>query len=407
MANITASLKDWSTTESSNQPDNTDSATIAGDLRAIQAGVRNESSTDTIASASTTDLGTKAAGFLTISGTTTITSFGTLSAGMSKTVLFSGVLTLTHNATSLILPGAENITTAAGDVAIFRSLGSGNWRCVAYQKASGAPISLTSPGPIGSVTPAPGAFTTLAVNGSATIGDAAEDTVSVQGATWTFSAVGTKIKGDFSDATHANRTIFQSTVTNGASHVGAIPNGTSESASWRAYNNATLTNASFFSMGMSATAALIEAERNGSGTYLPIEFYTNGTKQASLDTSGNFRMVGSGGLGYGTGSGGAVTQETSKSTSVTINRLTGQITMNNASLNASTGIAFTVNNSACSATDVPLVVISSGAASAVSYLLNVTAVANGSFRITLRNLSGGALSEAVVINFAIIKGAIA
>jgi len=57
---------------------------------------------------------------------------------------FTGALTLTHNATSLILPGAASITTAAGDVAVFVSEGSGNWRCVSYTKANGLSLALSS-----------------------------------------------------------------------------------------------------------------------------------------------------------------------------------------------------------------------------------------------------------------------
>jgi hypothetical protein len=52
-------------------------------------------------------------------------------------LVFAGALTFTHNATSLILPGAANITTAAGDVAWMESLGSGNWRCLVYMPAAG------------------------------------------------------------------------------------------------------------------------------------------------------------------------------------------------------------------------------------------------------------------------------
>jgi hypothetical protein len=140
MANIQASLKGWSTTEASNQPDSTDATTLVGDLRAIQAGIRLFFSQDTIASAATTDLGSKEAGYLSISGTTTITSFGTVSAGIRKYIKFDGALTLTHNGTSLILPTAANITTVAGDVALMESLGSGNWRCLYYQRASGAAL---------------------------------------------------------------------------------------------------------------------------------------------------------------------------------------------------------------------------------------------------------------------------
>ena len=73
-----------------------------------------------------------------MTGTTTITAFGTIQAGSERTLVFDGVLTLTYNATSLILPGSANITTAAGDVAIMRSEGSGNWRCISYNKASGS-----------------------------------------------------------------------------------------------------------------------------------------------------------------------------------------------------------------------------------------------------------------------------
>lgn len=84
-----------------------------------------------IASASTVDLGASTADVIEITGTATITSFGT-AANRLRFVRFAGVLTLTHNGTSLILPGAVNITTAAGDTAIFASDGSGNWRCWHY-----------------------------------------------------------------------------------------------------------------------------------------------------------------------------------------------------------------------------------------------------------------------------------
>jgi hypothetical protein len=94
-----------------------------------------------IASATTTDLSTATGDFVDVTGTTTITGLGTLASGITRVVRFTGALTLTHNATSLILPGAANITTANGDVATFRSLGSGNWQCVNYMKASGASIS--------------------------------------------------------------------------------------------------------------------------------------------------------------------------------------------------------------------------------------------------------------------------
>lgn len=94
----------------------------------------------TIASAGTTNIGAANAEYLAVSGTTTITAFDNVVAGIYRVLKFDGALTLTHNGTSLILPGAANITTAANDVAGFRSLGSGNWRCEWYQRASGAPV---------------------------------------------------------------------------------------------------------------------------------------------------------------------------------------------------------------------------------------------------------------------------
>ena len=109
-------------------------------LQAMLGMLGRWTSSDTIASAATTDIGAQPEAYLTVSGTTTITAFGTVRTGTVRYLRFSGALTLTHNATSLILPGAANITTIAGDTAIFVSEGSGNWRCVAYERASFAPI---------------------------------------------------------------------------------------------------------------------------------------------------------------------------------------------------------------------------------------------------------------------------
>ena len=94
-----------------------------------------------IASAATTSIGAATGVFVHITGTTTITSFGTGTAGWLRLVRFAGALTLTHNATSLILPTGANITTAANDCAIFVSEGSSNWRCIGYFRANGMPLT--------------------------------------------------------------------------------------------------------------------------------------------------------------------------------------------------------------------------------------------------------------------------
>lgn len=97
----------------------------------------------TVASASTCDIGAAATDRVSITGTTTITSFGT-DIDAIRFVSFMGALLLTHNATSLILPTGANITTAAGDCAIFASDASGNWRCLDYQRADGSALAIGS-----------------------------------------------------------------------------------------------------------------------------------------------------------------------------------------------------------------------------------------------------------------------
>ncbi|MDB5692330.1 MAG: hypothetical protein JWO81_1393 [Alphaproteobacteria bacterium] len=120
------------------------------------------------------------------------------------------------------------------------------------------------------------------------------------------------------------------------------------------------------------------------------------------NSTGNQLISGTGAQGYATGSGGAVTQATNKATGVTLNKTNGQITMNAAALAANTSVAFTLTNSLIAATDVVNVSIASGATS-LAYLIVVQATAAGSCSIAIRNVSAGSLSEAVVINFAVLK----
>lgn len=96
-----------------------------------------------IASSGTTDIGAATGQYVVVTGTTTITSLGTVHAGVWRQVRFSGALTLTYNATSLILPGGIDITTTAGDTATFISLGSGNWICTSYLPSSGRSLRET------------------------------------------------------------------------------------------------------------------------------------------------------------------------------------------------------------------------------------------------------------------------
>ena len=125
----------------------------------------------------------------------------------------------------------------------------------------------------------------------------------------------------------------------------------------------------------------------------------------SLSTTGNQVISGTGKQGYATGSGGTVTQTISKGQEVTLNKPTGQITLNNAALAASTTIGFTLNNSVIEVNDIIVFNHISGGTLG-SYTFNA-ACAAGSAVIFVRNVSLGSLSEAVVIAFAVIKAVVA
>lgn len=120
------------------------------------------------------------------------------------------------------------------------------------------------------------------------------------------------------------------------------------------------------------------------------------------DIQGAQYLLSSEQLGYTTDAQGVVTQATDKSTAVTLNKSAGRITMNAASLTTATNATFTLNNSFISANDTIILTISGGLATAGTYNCFASALGAGTVSITLRNISGGTLSEAVVINFALI-----
>lgn len=100
----------------------------------------NEAKGADIASATTPNITTATGNMVHITGTTTITGFATGQAGIRRVLVFDGILTFTHNATSLILPTGANITTAANDTCVMVSEGSGNWRCASYQRKDGSAL---------------------------------------------------------------------------------------------------------------------------------------------------------------------------------------------------------------------------------------------------------------------------
>ena len=137
-----------------------------------------------------------------------------------------------------------------------------------------------------------------------------------------------------------------------------------------------------------------------------VEFVNLGTKaSASFASSGLQSTSPSIGIGYATGAGGAVVQATSRTTSVAINRICGQITTNTTSLAAEAAAAFTVTNSIVAIGDVVVACIRSGSNGGMT-AVEVTTVANGSFALSVMNnnvAAGTAETGAIIINFVIIK----
>lgn len=125
---------------------------------------------------------------------------------------------------------------------------------------------------------------------------------------------------------------------------------------------------------------------------------------ASLTATGAIVSSGTAGVGYIAGAGGAVTQLTSKSTGVTLNKASGTITMNNAALAAANTVTFVLTNSTIAVTDTVTVSIAGGETTDASYQILPVKVAAGSCKITVWNITNGSLSEALVLQYNVHKG---
>ena len=123
---------------------------------------------------------------------------------------------------------------------------------------------------IGGSTAAAGTFTSLTDSGNLT-----------------FTGTGNRITGDFSNATIANRVAFQTSTTNTQTIISVIPNGTATQSQIVAVNNSDPTNSSTLRFISGASDAQIQAAVFGTGTYLPMTFYTGGSEKVRIDTSGN------------------------------------------------------------------------------------------------------------------------
>jgi len=131
------------------------------------------------------------------------------------------------------------------------------------------------------VKPAPGTVGTTEIASSVTL-----TTPSISG-NLTFTGTGVRITGDFSNATVANRVLFQSSTTNGSTTVGLIPNGTGTQCAWNAYNGTDTANAGVGAFIINTNELRIQSNAVGTGSYVPLTMYTGGSERLRIDTSGN------------------------------------------------------------------------------------------------------------------------
>lgn len=220
------------------------------------------------------------------------------------------------------------------------------------------------------------------------------------------SGSGKRITGDFSNATSANRTVFKSNVTNGSTFVGAIPDGTTQYASFDAYNSSDPDNAGYLRCVATPTDMSIRSNKNGTGSYLPLTFYAGGSERMRIDTSGNVLVNSPACLGYGPGAGGTVTQATSKSTAVTLNKACGFVTMHNSPLGGGGSVSFIMNNNVLVNNDVVIITPYYGGVSPIPYRIECKFATSQQINITVTNLSAVSLSDALEFKFAIIRGAL-
>ncbi len=126
--------------------------------------------------------------------------------------------------------------------------------------------------------------------GSAVSGATTNVTINATG--FNFASASARITGDFSNATLASRLMFQTNTVNGVTSVIAIPNGTGGAAAWTVANGPDVANASTAQIYIGAGEMQLRSSKNGTGSYLPMTFYTNNVLAATIDTSQNLTVVG-------------------------------------------------------------------------------------------------------------------
>ena len=132
---------------------------------------------------------------------------------------------------------------------------------------------------------------------------------------------------------------------------------------------------------------------------------TSGMSVSNVTVSGSsgISLTDNGTMGYNAGAGGTVSQTGNKSTGVTLNKPSGEITMQATALTAATTVSFTLTNSTIGAHDVLILNIVGGVVTTAAYNLDANCT-SGSAVVSVRNITAGSLSEAIVLRYVVIKG---
>lgn len=242
-------------------------------------------------------------------------------------------------------------------------------------------VNASASGKAGTLLESGGVITT----GTTTVTSASASSLAVGLA----GATNPSFKVDSSTASQAAGLSVKGAATGGTVAVAAIDSGSNTNLTINAKGTGTI------GIGSVSTGAV---------TITPATTITGATTHTGAVTfsSSALSTSPSAGVGYATGAGGTVTQATSKVTGVSLNTLSGAITLNNAALAAATIVSFVLTDTSIAATDVLILNHISGG-TVGSYTLNAQAAA-GSATINVRNNTAGSLSEAIVIQFVVIKG---